>query len=89
MLGTLLPSQERLKAGERKSPEKFMKGKDLIEIYFFRSGRQPDGLTTDDEFTPYYFVNGKLNGIGWNQLGGAKSQGQVVPRTNINTSTPS
>ena len=52
-----------------------------------RSRRQPDGLTTDDEFTPYFFRNGRLAGIGWHQLGGAKSHGQVVPQTNVSTST--
>ena len=37
-----------------------------------------DGLTTDDEFTPYIFNNGKLVGIGWQVLGGPKSQGQAT-----------
>jgi len=55
----------------------------LIEIYFMRSGRQPDGLRTDDEFTPYVFNDGKLVGVGWQVLGGAKSQGQTSPVTNV------
>ena len=42
-----------------------------------RSSQQPDGLTTDDEFTPYIFTNGILTGIGWTVLGGPKTQGQV------------
>ena len=87
VLKILLPTQAGLTASQSKSPEKFMKGKDLIEIYFMRSGRQPDGLTTDDEFTPYYFRNDILTGIGWQQLGGAKSHGKVIPQTNVNTST--
>jgi len=51
----------------------------LVEIYFMRSGWQPDGLTTDDEFTPYIFHDGKLVGIGWSMIGGSKSQGQAQP----------
>ena len=87
VLKILSSSQADLSASQVKSPEKFMKGKDIIEIHFMRSGRQPDGLTTDDEFTPYYFKNNILTGIGWQQLGGAKSHGKVVPQTNVNTST--
>ena len=87
VLAILMPTQEGLRQNQIKPPERYMKGKDKIEIYYMRSGRQPDGLTTDDEFTPYYFKNGFLNGIGWQQLGGAKSHGKVVPRTNINNST--
>jgi len=28
-----------------------------------RSARQPDGLTTDDEFTPYTFNDGRFVGL--------------------------
>jgi hypothetical protein len=87
VLAILMPTQESLGQNEIKPPERYIKGKDKIEIYYMRSGRQPDGLTTDDEFTPYYFKNGILSGVGWQQLGGAKSHGKVVPRTNINNST--
>ena len=86
VLQILSPSQAGLFSNERKMPEKFIKGSDKIEIHFMRSGRQADGLTTDDEFTPYYFKNGILVGIGWQQLGGPKTQGQVVPVTNVNVS---
>ena len=87
VLNLLLPTQESLSQSEIKPPEKFMDGRDRVEIYYMRSRRQPDGLTTDDEFTPYFFRNGRLAGIGWHQLGGAKSHGQVVPQTNVSTST--
>ena len=87
VLGILLPTQKSLGQNEIKPPERYLRGIDRIEIYFMRSQRQPDGLTTDDEFTPYYFKNGILTGIGWQQFGGAKSHGQVVPRTNVSTST--
>ena len=54
----------------------------LVEIYFFRSAWQSDGLTTDDEFTPYVFKDGKLVAIGWTSIGGIKSQGQASPARN-------
>ena len=76
VLSILNPSQDRLSRNFRKSPERYLKDGVTIEIYFMRSGRQPDGLTTDDEFTPYVFHDGKLVGIGWQALGGAKTQGQ-------------
>jgi len=78
-LRILLPTQRSLRQNQIKPPERYLEGKDTIEIFYMRSQRQPDGLTTDDEFTPYLFKNRILTGIGWQQLGGAKSQGQVVP----------
>lgn len=71
----------------KKAPESYKKGDYIIEIYYFRSGWQPDGLTTDDEFTPYVFTNRILTSIGWTALGGARTQGQVVPQTNIQHTT--
>ena len=58
VLAVLNPIQERLLAKERKAPESYLKDGATVEIYFARSARQPDGLTTDDEFTPYVFTNG-------------------------------
>ena len=82
-LAILLPTQAGLSSDTKKPPEKYIKEGVLIEIYFMRSGRQPDGLRTDDEFTPYVFNDGKLVGVGWQVLGGAKSQGQTSPVTNV------
>jgi len=81
------PSQKRLKNTDIKQPDKYEKEGVLVEIYYYRSGWQSDGLVTDDEFTPYLFNDGKLVAIGWHILGGAKSQGQVVPRVNNSSST--
>jgi uncharacterized protein DUF3192 len=83
VLSILSPTQKGLSSKMRKPPESYLKEDTLVEIFYFRSGRQPDGLTTDDEFTPYVFNNGKLVGIGWTVIGGAKSQGQTTPRTNV------
>ncbi len=78
VLSILNPTQEGIPQKNRKNPDKYIKDNALVEIYYFRTGRQPDGLTTDDEFTPYLFNDGKLVAIGWQVLGGPKSVGQVV-----------
>ena len=83
----LQPSQQRLKNTEIKQPDMYKKNDVLVEILYFRSGWQSDGLTTDDEFTPYLFNDGKLVAVGWAVLGGAKSQGQTTPQTNVQTTT--
>ncbi len=82
-LSILLPTQEGVPKSNRKSPEKYIKDNVKVEIYYMRSGRQPDGLTTDDEFVPYLFNDGKLVGIGWQVLGGPKTQGQATSDTYI------
>ena len=85
VLLTLMPTQENLPAKCSKSSEAYMDGDNKIEIYYFRSGRQPDNLTTDDEFTPYIFKNNILVGIGWTMLGGPRSIGKVIqPAPQIN-----
>jgi hypothetical protein len=38
-----------------------------------RTGWVSDGLTTDDEFTPYVFTDEVLTSIGWVALGGPKT----------------
>ncbi len=79
----LQPSQRRLSNTEIKQPDIYKEDSVVVEILYFRSGWQDDGLTTDDEFTPYLFHDNKLVAIGWMILGGPKTQGQVVPQTNI------
>lgn len=81
------PSQTRLSNTEIKLSDKYEKEGVIVEIHYFRSGWQSDGITTDDEFTPYIFNDGILVAIGWQVLGGAKSQGQVVPRVNNSNTT--
>ena len=84
VLSIMQPVQETLARRDIKQPDKYIKDNTLVEIYYFRSGLQSDGLTTDDEFTPYIFNDGKLVGVGWQMLGGPKSQGQTRQTTNIN-----
>ena len=87
VLGILMPTQKTLATYQKKTPEFYKKGNDIVEIYYFRSGWQHDGLTTDDEFTPYTFTNRVLTSVGWTALGGEKTHGQVVPQTNVQQTT--
>ena len=83
----LTPSQRRLKNTSIKQPDMYKKEGVLVEVLYFRSGWQSDGITTDDEFTPYVFNDGRLVAIGWAVLGGAKSQGQARSNTTIQNTT--
>ena len=83
VLAILQPTQDGVPKSSRKNPEKYIKEGVKVEIYYMRSARQPDGLTTDDEFVPYLFNDGKLVGIGWQVLGGPKTQGQATSDTYI------
>jgi hypothetical protein len=79
----LQASQKRLSNTEIKQPDIYKEDGVIIEILYFRSGWQDDGLTTDDEFTPYVFNDDKLVAKGWAILGGPRTQGQAVPQTTI------
>lgn len=69
VLAILGPTQTRLAPEERMPSRSFQRDGKLVEILFFRTKRIPDDLTTDDEFTPYIFIDGKLHAIGWTALG--------------------
>lgn len=62
----------------RKAADHYVKDNVTVDICYYRSDFTPDGLTTDDEFTPYIFNDGRLVGIGWDILGGPKSRGQSL-----------
>ena len=84
----LAPSQTRLSSSEIKQPDKYLKNRVKIDIVYYRSGWNSDGITTDDEFTPYVFNNNKLVAIGWQSIGGVKTQGQardIVNQTQSST----
>ena len=83
VLAILQPTQDGVRKSNRKNPEKYIKEGVKVEIYYMRSARQADGITTDDEFVPYLFNDGKLVGIGWQVLGGPKTQGQATSDTYI------
>ncbi|MCE9613055.1 MAG: hypothetical protein K8T26_02185 [Lentisphaerae bacterium] len=77
------PVQARLDVTDRRRPDQYLLSGTNVTIYFARSGCQFDGLTTDDEFTPYVFHDGRLVAIGWTALGGPKTQGQARQDTMI------
>jgi hypothetical protein len=83
VLAILLPAQKNLSKSASKRPDQYIKDGVRVEIYYMRSSRQPDGLTTDDEFTPYIFNDSVLVGIGWAAIGGPKTQGQTTPNVNV------
>ena len=76
-------SQQGLKYHQVKQPDKFRKDGKLVEVLYFRSGWQNDGITTDDEFTPYIFNDDILVAVGWETLGGPKTQAQAKPKQDI------
>ena len=84
VLAILEPLQQKMPSRARKAPERYLKDGKRVYIFFARSGRQPDDLTTDDEFTPYVFEDGKLIAVGWSTIGGPKTQGQATSDTYIN-----
>lgn len=76
VLAALSPTQANLAPRFTKPHEEYIEDDKLKEIYFFRSRSFPDGIVTDDEFTPYVFEEGKLVAIGWTAIGGPKTQAQ-------------
>lgn len=80
VLAILQPTQSRLAPKFTKPTEEYMQDGKRRKIYFFRSRSFPDGLVTDDEFTPYIFEDGVLIGIGWTAIGGPKTQAQTRDR---------
>lgn len=73
------PIIDKVTPAERKRAEQYKQDGILVEIIYMRSANYVDGLVTDDEFIPYVFHDGVLVGIGWQILGGPKTQGQVQP----------
>jgi len=78
VLAILMPGQGAVSAHNRKTRDNYIENGVLVEIHYLRTGRQPDGFTTDDEFTPYIFNDGRLVGIGWKLLGGPTSRTQTI-----------
>jgi hypothetical protein len=77
------PTQDGLPDRAKKPPDTFTKDGKIVNIIYYRTGRTPDDMTTDDEFTPYIFEDGKLTAIGWHTLGGPKTQGRIPTRIYI------
>ncbi len=70
----ILPDQSKLGSYGR-TPSFYKDGNNDVAIYYYRTARIPDHMSTDDEFTPFIFVNGTLSSIGWEALGGPRTYG--------------
>ena len=58
-----------------KQPSKMLvEGKSIV-TYYCRTGWIEDGRMTDDEYTPFVFINNELSAIGWESLGGPQTRG--------------
>ena len=58
-----------------KQPSKMLvEGKSIV-TYYCRTGWIEDSRNTDDEYTPFVFINDELSAIGWESLGGPKTRG--------------
>ena len=77
VLSILMPTQKKV---EHKQTDKYFNNGETVEIYYFRSASYSDGILTDDEFTPYQFVDGVLVGIGWKAIGGAQTHYDPVAK---------
>ena len=49
-------------------------GKSIVTFYC-RTAWIEDGKMTDDEYTPFVFINNELSAIGWESLGGPQTRG--------------
>ncbi len=66
---------------KRRQPEQYSSGGKAIYVYYARSAVFNDGITTDDEFTPYVFEDDELVAIGWEYLGGPKTRAEAFNTT--------
>lgn len=92
VLALLEPGQANLDPRWQKVPDRYVDGNATVEVYYFRSSYQSDGLVTDDQYTPYIFRNGILVGIGWAMLRGpmaAQEATGTATKLNFNPYTTS
>ena len=77
-LSLLEPLHIDIPASWLRPPEQFTKNGLNYYIHFQRTGRIPDDRLTDDELTPYVFIDNRLTSIGWTAIGGPKTFGQTT-----------
>ena len=58
-----------------KQPSKMLVDGKSIVTYYCRTGWIEDNTNTDDEYTPFVFINDELSAIGWESLGGPRTFG--------------
>lgn len=80
------PSRD-LKRKHSKPPTRYSRNGDIYTVHYIRSARIADGETTDDEFTPYIFRDGKLDAIGWQAIGGPRVTSGDIARARASATT--
>ena len=69
LIGQAADSQKKYQMISIKNPfrsESIKKQNQTFDVdYYFTQINQEDGVITDDELTPLFFVNGRLAGKGW------------------------
>lgn len=79
VLSRLDPSQGGLPPISRRAPLSYRDAKGtVVEIHYFRTARRPDGINTDDEFTPYVFRDERLVGVGWQAAHAASPEADAM-----------
>jgi hypothetical protein len=78
VLAILQPTQANLSGQLKRAPEHWIDPKSGkgVDLYYFRSGWVQDGRLSDEELTPYLFIDNTLVAIGWNGLRSLANQPQ-------------
>ena len=58
--------------------DQFIENGKRYYVHYQRTGHTSDGVNTDDEFSPYVFIDDTLVSIGWAALGGPKTTGNAA-----------
>tara|TARA_R110002072_G_scaffold301408_1_gene481085 strand:+ start:1174 stop:1674 length:501 start_codon:yes stop_codon:yes gene_type:complete len=81
-------------AHQKRTDETFTDNGRVFDIVYVRTGRIPDGIETDEEYTPYVFQDGVLVAFGWRAIGGMKftkadlmKTEAASDKTNVNVNT--
>ena len=57
---------------EVKRTDQYTRGGKTFKVYYPRSAVIADGALTDDEVTPYFFLDSLLVAVGWDFMGGPR-----------------
>lgn len=71
------PTQSGLAQTLRKSSDQMLIRGSTVYIDYYRSSRIADGSTTDEEFTPYLYVDNQLVAVGWATVYGYLGSTQI------------
>ena len=69
-LALMAPALEPDRESERS--DQYTRGGRTFKVYYPRSAVIADGALTDDEVTPYFFLDSLLVAVGWDFMGGPR-----------------